>query len=235
MPYNCCPVITQFYREIKYEARSADEYEFDEVKSYEEVTLMPPSVDLYRPVVLIGPPGIGRNELKRRLILFDSKKFATTIPTTSRPQRPGETEGVEYYFRSRLQMEKLIRERRFNIMDQHRTCILNPHPQAVRALRTPELKPYFIFVKPPPYPTLEATRSCAEVRSTFDSDYSRGFTSSELLQMIETGNRLEATFGHFFDYVLINGNLEFAFRELVEAISSMQTQPCWVPKDWVSS
>ncbi len=33
-----------------------------------------------QPIVLIGPPGVGRNELKRRLIALDPNKFRTTIP-----------------------------------------------------------------------------------------------------------------------------------------------------------
>ena len=57
-----------------------DDFDREEIATYEEVARLLPYSAFPRPIVLIGPPGIGRNELKRRLIALDPDKFRTTIP-----------------------------------------------------------------------------------------------------------------------------------------------------------
>lgn len=48
-------------------------------------------------------------------------------------------------------------------------------------LRTPDIKPYIIYIKPPPFETLKSTRNAAFAMSTFDETNSRGFTVSILV------------------------------------------------------
>lgn len=50
-----------------------------EILTYEEVTLYYPRASHKRPIVLIGPPNIGRHELRQRL-MNDSDRFAAAIP-----------------------------------------------------------------------------------------------------------------------------------------------------------
>ena len=52
----------------------------DRIATYEEVARLFPRPGVFRPVVLIGPPGVGRNELKRRLIALDSERYKATVP-----------------------------------------------------------------------------------------------------------------------------------------------------------
>lgn len=47
-------------------------------------------------------------------------------------------------------------------------------------LRTPQLKPFIVFIKPPAFEFLKETRSSAHARSTFDENNSRGFTVSKI-------------------------------------------------------
>lgn len=91
---------------IMYEAHACDEFDAPMVLTYEEVGRLYPREDFCRPVVLIGAPGVGRNELKRRLLLLNPNRFGTTVPHTSRQPKPGEVDGVEYRFVSRAEMEK---------------------------------------------------------------------------------------------------------------------------------
>lgn len=58
---------------------TVDEYEQDEILTYEEVALYYPRANHKRPIVLIGPPNIGRHELRQRL-MEDSERFAAAIP-----------------------------------------------------------------------------------------------------------------------------------------------------------
>lgn len=58
---------------------SFPEYEVEEILTYEEVALYYPRANHKRPIVLIGPPNIGRHELRQRL-MEDSERFAAAIP-----------------------------------------------------------------------------------------------------------------------------------------------------------
>lgn len=55
------------------------DYEVDEILTYEEVALYYPRANHKRPIVLIGPPNIGRHELRQKL-MEDSERFAAAIP-----------------------------------------------------------------------------------------------------------------------------------------------------------
>lgn len=63
-----------------YDAAENDDFDREEIPTYEEVAKLYPRPGLYRPVVLIGPPGVGRNELKRRLMATDAEKYKTPVP-----------------------------------------------------------------------------------------------------------------------------------------------------------
>jgi hypothetical protein len=47
---------------------------------YEPVSMLYPGEN--RPVILIGAPGVGRNEIKKRLIAHNPIKFAAPVPHT---------------------------------------------------------------------------------------------------------------------------------------------------------
>lgn len=58
-------------------------------------------------------------------------------------------------------------------------CLLNSHYQALKMLRTPQTKPYVIYIKPPKFEILKETRNDVRARSTFDESNSRGFTVNQ--------------------------------------------------------
>jgi MAGUK p55 subfamily protein 5 len=51
----------------------------EEILTYEEVGLYYPRANHKRPIVLIGPPNIGRKEL-REMLMQDSERFAPAVP-----------------------------------------------------------------------------------------------------------------------------------------------------------
>lgn len=65
-----------------------------------------------------------------------------------------------------------------SIVNSGCVCVLSPHYQAIKALRTPQLKPYIIHIKPPQFDELKKTRTSARALSTFDETNSRGFSVS---------------------------------------------------------
>merc|ERR1712117_260057 len=56
--------------------------------------------------------------------------------------------------------------------------VLSPHYQALKMLRTPELKPFIVYVKAPSFERLRDTRTTAYARSTFVENGNRAFTVS---------------------------------------------------------
>jgi len=48
--------------------------------SYEEVALYYPQPNRKRPIILIGPPNVGRQELRQRLMESDPDRFAAAVP-----------------------------------------------------------------------------------------------------------------------------------------------------------
>lgn len=65
-----------------YDTAENDDFDREQIATYEEVAKLYPRPGIYRPIILIGAPGIGRNELKRRLIATDPDKYRTPIPCT---------------------------------------------------------------------------------------------------------------------------------------------------------
>ncbi|XP_013874284.1 MAGUK p55 subfamily member 7, partial [Austrofundulus limnaeus] len=97
-----------------YESKKSEMYDMADVPTYEEVaSYRRHSGAKHRLVVLVGPTGVGLNELKRKLLISDPQHYSVTIPHTSRPKKTHETEGVEYHFISKHLFEADIHNNKF--------------------------------------------------------------------------------------------------------------------------
>ena len=63
-------------------------------------------------IVISGPSGVGKSTVTR-LLLERMPKLMFSVSATTRSSRPGEAEGVDYYFLSREQFQKRVAEGRF--------------------------------------------------------------------------------------------------------------------------
>lgn len=239
-------------KKIMYDVTENDDFDREEIATYEEVARLFPRSGRFRPIVLIGPPGVGRNELKRRCIALEPDRLKATVPHTSRSKKPSEVEGVDYFFSPRDQMQSDIESGKFlehgefkgnlygtsvdgirDLIGAGYQPILSPHYQALKMLRTPDLKPYIIYIKPPTFDVLKETRHQAYARSTFDECNSRSFTDDEFREMIEAGNKMESLYGHWFDLELVNDDLGGCLESLVRTIRRLDQDAQWVPASWV--
>ncbi|KAK9746006.1 PDZ domain [Popillia japonica] len=222
---------------------AVDEYEAEEILTYEEVSLYYPRANNKRPIVLIGPPNIGRHELRQKL-MEDSERFAAAIPHTSRARKDTEVDGQDYHFITRAQFEADILSRKFvehgeyekayygtsldairSVVNSGKICVLNLHPQSLKILRTSDLKPYVVFVAPP---SLEKLRQ-KKIRN------GETYKEEELKDIIEKAREMEDKYGHFFDMIIINNDTERAYHQLLTEINSLEREPQWVPAAWVKS
>uniref|UniRef100_A0A1B0FR55 Uncharacterized protein n=1 Tax=Glossina morsitans morsitans TaxID=37546 RepID=A0A1B0FR55_GLOMM len=239
-------------KKIMYDLTENDDFDREMIATYEEVAKLYPRPGVFRPVVLIGAPGVGRNELRRRLIARDSEKYRSPVPYTTRPMRTGEVAGREYIFVTREKMEADIEAGKFvehgeykghlygtsgesvkSIINAGCVCLLSPHYQAIKALRTVQLKPFIVHIKPPEFEILKKTRTEARAKSTFDETNTRGFTDDEFNDMIKSAERIDFLYGHFFDEEIQNGDLVTAFEKLVNTVQRIENEPLWAPASWV--
>ncbi|XP_037812182.1 uncharacterized protein LOC119603950 isoform X2 [Lucilia sericata] len=224
-----------------YATTAPDETEPEEILTYEEVALYYPRATHKRPIVLIGPPNIGRHELRQRL-MADSERFSAAVPHTSRARREGEVPGVDYHFITRQAFEADILARRFvehgeyekayygtsleairTVVASGKICVLNLHPQSLKLLRASDLKPYVVLVAPP---SLDKLRQ-KKLRT------GEPFKEEELKDIIATARDMEARWGHLFDMIIINNDTERAYHQLLAEINSLEREPQWVPASWV--
>ncbi|XP_055338267.1 LOW QUALITY PROTEIN: protein PALS1-like [Paramacrobiotus metropolitanus] len=209
---------------------------------YEEVGVYYPKQNQKRPIILIGPHHVGRQELRERLMATDIERFAPVTPHTTRPRREGEVNGYTYFFVTRHQFEEDIARARFvehgefekhlygtsfdairDVALKGKICILNLQPQSLRLLRASDLKPYVVFIAPP---SLDKLRLNRQKMGSYPKD-------DELKAIIEDAREMEDTYGHFFDLVIVNTDFDKAFAELLDEINRLEREPQWIPVEWL--
>ncbi|XP_062387184.1 MAGUK p55 subfamily member 2b isoform X2 [Sardina pilchardus] len=222
------------------------EFDRHELRIYEEVAKVPPF--RRKTLVLIGAQGVGRRSLKNKLLVSEPLRYATTMPYTSRKPKLGETDGQMYLFMSRSEMESDIKSARFlehgeydnnlygtkinsihEVIDSAKICILDVNPQALKVLRTSDFLPYVVFIEAPDFEVLKAMN-----RSAIESGVvTKQLTDSELKRTVDESERIKRAYGHYFDFTIVNDNLEGAYRSLRGALERLMSEYQWVPVSWV--
>ncbi|XP_051061569.1 MAGUK p55 subfamily member 7 isoform X2 [Phodopus roborovskii] len=239
-----------------YECKKSDQYDTADVPTYEEVTpYRRQAHEKYRLVVLVGPVGVGLNELKRKLLISDTQHYGVTVPHTTRARRSQESDGVEYIFISKHLFETDVQNNKFieygeyknnyygtsidsvrSVLAKNKVCLLDVQPHTVKHLRTLEFKPYVIFIKPPSIERLRETRKNAKIISSRDDQgTAKPFTEEDFQEMIKSAQIMESQYGHLFDKIIINDDLTMAFNELKTTFDKLETEPHWVPVSWLHS
>ncbi|KAG8521031.1 MAGUK p55 subfamily member 4 [Galemys pyrenaicus] len=220
---------------------------YEEVVKYQRC----PS-DKPRLIVLVGPSGVGVNELRRRLIELNPDHFQSAVPHTTRSKKSYEVNGREYHYVSKETFESLMYGHRMleygeykghlygtsldavkAVLEEGKVCVMDLEPQDIQVARTHELKPYVIFIKPSNISCMKHSRKNAKMITDYFVDMK--FKDEDLQEMENLAQKMETQFGQFFDHVIINDILEDASAQLLSAIQQAQEEPQWVPATWVSS
>lgn len=216
--------------------------DYDDILTYEEMSLYHQPANRKRPIGLIGPTNGGHDELRRRLLSIEPEKFAVAVPHTTRNSRIHERNGREYHFVSRLVFETDLAAGKFiesgeyeknlygtgsdsvrHVINSGRICLLCLHTKSLQVLRSSNLKPFVIFIAPP---------SQERLRTLLASD-GKTPKPEDLKEVIEKAREMEQNFGHFFDATIVNMDPEQAFHELRRLIDKLDTEPQWVPTSWL--
>ena len=178
-------------------------------------------------IVLSGFSGSGKGTIMKELMKKYSEQYALSISATTRSPRPGETDGVEYFFRTKEQFEKMIADDELieyaKYVDNYyetpkayveeqlvagKDVILEIEIQG--ALKVKEKFPdaLLLFVTPPSAMQLKE-RLCG--RGTEDA----ATIQSRLRRAVEEAEGIES-----YDYLVVNDQLEDCVREVHEIIQS---------------
>ncbi|XP_054909470.1 protein PALS1 [Poeciliopsis prolifica] len=214
----------------------------EEILTYEEMALYHQPSNRKRPIALIGPNSCGQAELRQRLLSSQPERFAGAVPHTTRSRREAEVNGRDYHFVSRQAFEaelaagKLIESGEFErnlygtssdsvrqVINAGKICLLCLHTQALKVLRSSDLKPYIIFIAPP---------SQERLRALLLKD-GKSPKPEELRDIIEKAREMEQSCGHLFDAVIVNTDPDRAYGELLRLINKLDTEPQWVPCSWL--
>ncbi len=174
--------------------------------------------------VVSGFSGAGKGTLMKAL-LRDHESYALSISATTRQPREGEADGREYFFLTREKFEQMIAEDAFieyaqyvgnyygtpkkyveDCLSAGKDVILEIEVQG--AMNVKKLFPdaVTIFVAPP---------SAAELKKRLEG---RGTETQEVIAGRMKRAQEEADLMDFYDYLLINDDLEESTRELHELI-----------------
>ncbi|KAI7817758.1 P-loop containing nucleoside triphosphate hydrolase protein [Gamsiella multidivaricata] len=186
-----------------------------------------------RPVVISGPSGSGKSTLISKLFYEYPSTFGFSVSHTTRLPRPGEQDGIAYHFISPSTMSELISQQdpRFflehavfsgnhygtskkavqDVINSGKICILDIDLQGVRSVRESGLDARYVFVRPRGLEVLER-----RLRG-------RGTETEEAIRKrleIARAEWTEGLEGGMFDCVVVNGELEEAYRDLRDYIFS---------------
>lgn len=177
-------------------------------------------------IVVSGFSGAGKGTLMKRL-LESYDNYALSISATTRSPRQGETHGVEYFFKSVDEFEKMIAQDELieyakyvnnyygtpkdyvmNQLEAGKDVILEIEIQG--ALKVKEKYPdtLLLFVTPPSAKELKA-RLVGRGTETMD------VIESRMKRAVEESEGVEA-----YDYLIINDDLEACVKEMHHVIQS---------------
>uniref|UniRef100_A0A096LUQ0 Protein PALS1 n=1 Tax=Poecilia formosa TaxID=48698 RepID=A0A096LUQ0_POEFO len=216
--------------------------DYDDVLTYEEMSLYHQPANRKRPVALVGPANSGHDELRRRLLSLEPDKFAVAVPHTTRSPRIHERNGREYHFVSRSSFEADLAAGKFiesgeyeknlygtstdsvrHVVNSGRICLLCLHTRSLRVLRSSNLKPYVVFIAPPSQERLR----------TLLATEGKTLKPEELKEVTEKAREMEMNYSHFFDATVVNFDPDQAFQELLRLVDKLDTEPQWVPSSWL--
>eukprot|EP00088_Acartia_fossae_P010556 TRINITY_DN15284_c0_g1_i1.p1 TRINITY_DN15284_c0_g1~~TRINITY_DN15284_c0_g1_i1.p1 ORF type:complete len:239 (+),score=57.83 TRINITY_DN15284_c0_g1_i1:93-809(+) len=180
------------------------------------------------PLVLCGPSGSGKSTVLKKLIGEYEDCFGFSVSHTTRNPRPGEQDGKDYHFVTRDTMKDLIAKGAFiehaefsgnmygtskdavqHVLKSGKICILDIDVQGVKSVKNTDLKPKYVFIKPPSLEVLEE-RLRGRGTETEESLNKRLSAAASELEYGETeGN---------FDIIIVNDEVDKAYAALKQFV-----------------
>lgn len=181
-------------------------------------------------IVVSGFSGAGKGTLMKKLLsTYDN--YALSISATTREPRPGETNGVEYFFRSVEEFEKMIAQDELieyakyvdnyygtpsdyvmGQLEEGKDVILEIEIQGALKVKGKYPEAVLLFVTPPSAEELKA-RLIGRGTETMD------VIEARLKRAIEESEGIES-----YDYLIVNDDLDECVKEMHSVIQSEHTR-----------
>lgn len=177
-----------------------------------------------KPIVITGPSGVGKGTIVRSL-LQRHPELCLSISTTTRKPRPGEVEGIDYYFTSRDAFEEAIARSEFlewaeyagnyygtpktkvkELLEQGKLVLLEIELLGARAIAETFPDARRIFILPPSLAQLEARLK------------KRGKDSETAIKKRLARAKEEIAAKDEFEIQIVNDNLGRAITEIEQVI-----------------
>lgn len=176
--------------------------------------------------VLSGPSGVGKGTVRKRLF-EEETDLEYSISMTTREKRPGEKEGVDYFYRTKEEFERMIANdelleyakyvnnyygtpRAFveETLAKGKDVFLEIEVQGAMQVKENFPEGVFIFLFPP---------SLDELKNRI---INRGTETEELVINRLKEARKEIEMMHFYDYVVVNDDVDQAVERIKAIIQS---------------
>lgn len=176
-------------------------------------------------VVISGPSGVGKGTVRRALFDMPNNNLVYSVSMTTRKQRPGERDGIDYYFVSKSEFEKRKEEGKFletaefvgnyygtpldkvnEQLDLGNEVVLEIEVDGAQQVKKKMPDCVMIFIVPPGKQAL------------YDRLKRRGTESEEIIQeRIAKANR-EFKVAHLYDYIVVNDEVNNAADRIMAII-----------------
>ena len=176
--------------------------------------------------VISGASGVGKSTVLKQ-VMEERNDLLFSVSATTRPPRPGETEGVHYFFVTKERFQEMIRENAFLEYDAHADnyygtpraqaeekmarglLLLDIEPMGAKQVKQAAPEAVLIFIMPPSRQELER-----RLRS-------RGDTSEEQIRMRLERASWEMEQRSWYDYVVVNDDPRRCADEILTIIANL--------------
>ena len=176
-------------------------------------------------VVISGPSGVGKGTVRKALFYMPNNNFVYSVYITTRPKRPGEIDGVDYYFVSEAEFLKRKKSGKFletaefvgnyygtpldkvnEQLDLGNEVVLEIEVDGAQQVKKKMPDCVMIFIVPPGKNAL------------YERLRRRGTESEEIIvERIEKANR-EFKLAHRYDYIVVNDEVHNAADRIMAII-----------------
>ena len=177
-------------------------------------------------LVISGPSGVGKGTVLHDL-MNTQKNLVYSVSVTTRKQRPGEIEGVSYFFKSHEEFEKMIEEDKFleyakvhdnyygtpkefveEKINEGKIVILEIDVQGALNVKKNIDNGVYIFLAPP---------SLSELKNRI---VNRGTETESDINLRMSNAKKELSYIKNYDYLVVNDHLNSAINLVNEIINA---------------